>query len=94
MQERSNADAWNSACNLFIQAFAELSVEDMEDFAEGMVEFQEFLDETNQRQIQPVTLSDENSQFLNTVVSGVEAGLEPNLLYTLLQEMHGSTPVE
>lgn len=94
MQERSNADAWNSACNLFIQAFAQLSVEDMEDFAEGMVEFQEFLDETNQRQIQPITLSEENSQFLNTVVSGVEAGLEPDLLYTLLQEMQGSTPVE
>ena len=46
-QERSNPDAWNSAFDLYRQAFSQLDESSMEDFVSGVIETGTLLDQAN-----------------------------------------------
>lgn len=76
-QERSNSDAWNSAFNLMIQAFANMGAEDMDAYLQGVSETAEQMDAANAYLQVDIVLDEENQRFLQTVQSIQAEGMGP-----------------
>ena len=88
-QEASNPDAWNSICDLYIQAAQQLEPEELEEFLPGAAAYQDLLDEFNSSgRMEQIELDKQNQTFLSTVCSLVESGADGqtalHLLNTLL----------
>lgn len=66
-QERSNAEAWNSAVNLCGQAFARIRPEDTDEFADGLREIGEAMDRANAELLVPIALDAANQALLDCV---------------------------
>lgn len=84
-QERSNPDAWNSAFNLYLQAFSQLSETDMEAFVNGVVATGEQLDQANDALLIDVTLDEQNQVLLNAAQSIQQQQLDEAAAYLVLQ---------
>lgn len=83
-QERSNADAWNSAFDLYGQAFAQLDESQMDAFVAGVLATMEQMDEANEYLLVPVALDEANQAFADGVATVEAEGLDALAAYTLL----------
>mgnify|MGYP000812649568 FL=1 len=63
-QERSNADAWNSAFDLYGQAFAQLDESQMDAFVAGVLATMEQMEQANEYLLVPVALDEANQACL------------------------------
>ena len=68
-QERSNKDAWNSAFQLYRQAFAQIAQEDALTFVDGVLETGRQLEQANEYLIGDVTLDDSAQSLLKAAES-------------------------
>lgn len=83
-QERSNADAWSSAFDLYRQAFAQLEESDLEDFLSGVVSTGEQLDQANAELLGDLVLDDAGQALLTACRSIEEQDLSADLAYDVL----------
>lgn len=68
-QERSNADAWNSAFDLYGQAFAQLDESQMDAFVAGVLATMEQMEQANEYLLVPVALDEANQALADSVTT-------------------------
>ena len=83
-QEASNPDAWNSAFNLYRQAYAQLDAEDMTDYLSGICQTGDWLEEFNQGRMEQITLSEANQNFLEVARLAISTGSVGEREYVLI----------
>ena len=94
-QEASAADAWNLQLDFYRNdVLAAAGAEHMDEFTDGVLALQDYLDEYSQGRMEEIALSDENQMFLNAVSSVRESGMEAENAWMYLTEILGYGQVE
>ena len=83
-QERSNADAWNSAFDLYGQAFAQLDESQMDAFVAGVLATMEQMEQANEYLLVPVALDEANQALADSVTTVETEDLDASAAYALL----------
>ena len=84
-QEASNADAWNSAISLCMQACKQLEAEDLAVFLPCMKELEDELLAFNASgRMEEIVLEEENQYFLNSTTSLVDGGVDAEKAKSIL----------
>lgn len=83
-QERSNPEAWNSAFDLYRQAFAQLDESNTEDFVSGVLDTGEQLRQANEVLTVDIALDEMSESLLNACSSIQEQQMESSEAYIML----------
>ena len=67
-QRASMPEAWNKQMEYYQQdILAEMITDHMDEFVQGVLDFQDYLEEYNETHIKPITLTEENQTFITNI---------------------------